>query len=212
MEILTGVERRRRWSSEEKLEILREASAPGSSVGAVARRHDISRSQIYQWRRAFRSGRLRSESLAVVDFLPVEVCDQLPNDVAALQAIIAKQAAELEDAKNQLKARDVVIEQLQLNLDKLKRSQFGQSSEKLQHQIDQLGLALEDLQTDRAAEKAEANSDADDETVDGNKKEKKKRGRKKLPAHLPRERSVLDPGDACPDCGGEARQWPTPSS
>ena len=75
MEILTGVERRRRWSSEEKLEILREASAPGSSVGAVARRHDISRSQIYQWRRAFRSGRLRSESFAVVDLLPVEVCD-----------------------------------------------------------------------------------------------------------------------------------------
>ena len=75
MEILTGVERRRRWSSEDKLRILREASAPGSSVGAVARRHDISRSQIYQWRRAFRSGRLRSESLAVVDFLPVEVCD-----------------------------------------------------------------------------------------------------------------------------------------
>ena len=75
MEILTGVERRRRWSSEEKLEILREASAPGSSVGAVARRHDISRSQIYQWRRAFRAGRLRSESYAVVDFLPVEVCD-----------------------------------------------------------------------------------------------------------------------------------------
>ena len=74
MEILTGVERRRRWSSEEKLQILREASDPGSSVGAVARRHDICRSQIYQWRRAFRSGRLRSESLAVVDFLPVEVC------------------------------------------------------------------------------------------------------------------------------------------
>jgi transposase len=75
MEILTGAERRRRWSSEEKLQILREASAPGSSVGAVARRHDICRSQIYQWRRAFRSGRLCSESLAVVDFLPVEVCD-----------------------------------------------------------------------------------------------------------------------------------------
>ena len=82
MEILTGVERRRRWSSEEKLEILREASAPGSSVGAVARRHDISRSQIYQWRRAFRSGRLRSESLAVVDFLPVEVCDEEGNEAS----------------------------------------------------------------------------------------------------------------------------------
>jgi transposase len=75
MEILPGAERRRRWSPEEKLQILREALAPGSSVGAVARRHDICRSQIYQWRRAFRSGRLRSEAFAVVDFLPVEVCD-----------------------------------------------------------------------------------------------------------------------------------------
>jgi len=138
--------------------------------------------------------------------------DQLPDDVAALQAIIAKQAAELaeqtaalEDAKNQLKARDVVIEQLQLNLDKLKRSQFGQSSEKLQRQIDQLELALEDLRTDRAVEKAEANNGADDQAEDGDKKDKKKRGRKKLPAHLPRERSVLDPGDTCPDCGGELR-------
>ena len=80
MEILTGVERRRRWSPEEKLEILREASAPGSSVGTVARRHDICRSQIYQWRRAFRSGKLRSESFAVVDFLPVEVCDDEETD------------------------------------------------------------------------------------------------------------------------------------
>jgi len=76
--------------------------------------------------------------------------DQLPNDVAALQAIIARQAEELDqraaaleeakaslsEAKTKLKARDVVIEQLQLNLDKLKRSQFGQSSEKVQRQID----------------------------------------------------------------------------
>ncbi len=68
--------------------MLREASAPGSPVGAVARRHDICRSQIYQWRRAFRSGRLRSEAFAVVDFLPVEVCDdeeadELPVDEGA---------------------------------------------------------------------------------------------------------------------------------
>ncbi|MGH1484556.1 MAG: transposase, partial [Geminicoccales bacterium] len=49
---------------------------PGNSVGSVARKYDISRSQIYQWRRAFRSGTLCPESLAVVDFLPVEVCDE----------------------------------------------------------------------------------------------------------------------------------------
>ena len=131
--------------------------------------------------------------------------DQLPNDVAALRAIIARQAAELEEARTKLKARDVVIEQLQLNLDKLKRSQFGRSSEKVQRQIDQLELTLEDLQTDRAAEQADESDEAGDRTQDDDKQDKKKRGRKKLPANLPRERRVLDPGDVCPDCGGELR-------
>lgn len=147
--------------------------------------------------------------------------DPLPNDVAALQAIIARQTEELDqraaalaeakaalsDAKTRLKARDVIIEQLQRNLDKLKRSQFGRSSEKVQRQIDQLELALEDLQTDRVAEQAGESDAADDQALADDKQGKKKRsrGRQKLPAHLPRERSVLDPGDVCPDCGGALR-------
>ena len=165
--------------------------------------------------------------------------DQLPNDVAALQAIIARQAAELaeqtaalEDAKNQLKARDVpacrseapkvglvmpdlrrdaaadrdIIEQMQLNLDKLKRSQFGQSSEKVQRQIDQLELALEDLAGPIALpSRLKPTTPLMSRPRTKTRKDKKKRGRKKLPAHLPRERSVLDPGDTCPDCGGELR-------
>ena len=86
--------------------------------------------------------------------------DQLPNDIAALQAIIAEQAKAVRlqigiTVRHQ--SESAVIEQLQLNLDKLKRSQFGQSSEKVQRQINQLELALEDLQTDRAAELAKAN-------------------------------------------------------
>jgi transposase len=137
--------------------------------------------------------------------------DPLPNDLAALQAIIVRQAKELDErkaalneAKSQVKARDLVIEQLQLNLDKLKRSQFGRSSEKIQRQIDQLELTLEDLQTDRAAEQTE-DSDEDSDQAKNDEKPKRRRGRKKLPAHLPRERSVLDPGDVCPDCGGGLR-------
>ena len=41
MEIITGRERRRRWSDEEKLSILEEASRSGVSAASVARRHDI---------------------------------------------------------------------------------------------------------------------------------------------------------------------------
>jgi transposase len=51
MEIVTGRERRRRWSDEKKLQILQEAATSGLSVADVARRHDVLPQQIYIWRR-----------------------------------------------------------------------------------------------------------------------------------------------------------------
>ncbi|WP_201151884.1 IS66 family transposase [Rhodovulum sulfidophilum] len=46
-----GVERRRRWSDDEKLEILLEVGVGGASVTQVAQRHELTRSQVYGWRR-----------------------------------------------------------------------------------------------------------------------------------------------------------------
>ena len=67
MEILTGVERRRDWSDDEKLSILQEAAEPDARIADVARRHDIKPQQIYTWRRKF----LAKQSEPVVSFLPV---------------------------------------------------------------------------------------------------------------------------------------------
>lgn len=53
-EVMTGVERRRSWSVEEKLSILGEADLGGETVASVARRHDITRQHVYQWRREMR--------------------------------------------------------------------------------------------------------------------------------------------------------------
>jgi transposase len=50
--VLTGVRRRRDWTDQDRLEILREAFSPGACVADVARRHDVSRGLIYLWRRA----------------------------------------------------------------------------------------------------------------------------------------------------------------
>jgi transposase len=55
VEVLSGPERRRRWSAEEKRSIVAEAFAPGASVCEVARRMDIVPGQIYRWRRDLRS-------------------------------------------------------------------------------------------------------------------------------------------------------------
>jgi transposase len=58
VEVITGVERRRRWSVAEKLRLLEEASRPGTSVSAVARRHGVCRSLLFTWRRQHREGTL----------------------------------------------------------------------------------------------------------------------------------------------------------
>jgi transposase len=50
VELLSGPERRRRWSLEQKRLIVAEAFAPGCSVCEVARRRDVRPGQIYRWR------------------------------------------------------------------------------------------------------------------------------------------------------------------
>ncbi|MGZ9020772.1 MAG: IS66-like element accessory protein TnpA [Rhodoplanes sp.] len=55
VEVLSGPERRRRWSAEQKRSIVAEAFTPGASVCAVARRLDIVPGQIYRWRHELRS-------------------------------------------------------------------------------------------------------------------------------------------------------------
>lgn len=54
-EVITGPERRRRWSEDQKRAIVAESFAPGAVVSDVARRADISAGQIYRWRQEFRA-------------------------------------------------------------------------------------------------------------------------------------------------------------
>ncbi len=72
MELVSGIERRRRWRIEEKLRIVAEAEAPGAVFAAVARRHDISRGLLWIWRQQMRRGELRAVSFQA-EFMPVNV-------------------------------------------------------------------------------------------------------------------------------------------
>ena len=56
VEVITGPERRRRWSSEQKRAIVAESLAPGAVVTEIARRADLCPGQIYRWRRQIRVG------------------------------------------------------------------------------------------------------------------------------------------------------------
>jgi len=116
--------------------------------------------------------------------------DNLPDDIDALRTIIAAQALEL--AK-----RDGLIEQLRTQLALLRRARFGASSEKIDRAIEQLELALEEIET-------KASSDPVPTPVAAAEKEAKgKPSRQPLPDHLPRETKVHEPVHTCLDCGGE---------
>jgi len=76
MEIITGVERRCRWRLEEKLRIVAEVEQPGASFAAVARRHELSRGLLWNWRAQVRSGALAPEPMPV--FMPVQITGDMP--------------------------------------------------------------------------------------------------------------------------------------
>lgn len=74
MEIITGIERRRRWRVEDKLRIVAECERPGACLAAVARQHDVSSGLLWNWRRQVRRGLLRAD--LVPNFFPVQVTDE----------------------------------------------------------------------------------------------------------------------------------------
>jgi transposase len=54
IELLTGPERRRRWSAEDKAQIVQESLVPGARVADVARRWQLCPQQVFAWRREAR--------------------------------------------------------------------------------------------------------------------------------------------------------------
>jgi transposase len=55
VEVLGGIERRRRWSQDDKLRIVEETLVPGAKVTEVARRNGIAASVVFTWRRQART-------------------------------------------------------------------------------------------------------------------------------------------------------------
>ena len=70
VEVLGGVERRRRWSRDDKMRIIEETLAPGAVVTEIARRHGIATSLVFTWRRR---SRLATVASAGPRLVPVQV-------------------------------------------------------------------------------------------------------------------------------------------
>ena len=131
----------------------------------------------------------------------------LPEDTVALKAMIAALQAENAKMSATLRAHDQLIQTLRLRIAKLKKQVFGKSSEKVEREIEQLELALEDLLI-AAAESDTTPMDedkAEPAAATGETAERKPRRRPRVSEATPRERRELDPGACCPECGGDLR-------
>src|SRR5271157_4466839 len=134
--------------------------------------------------------------------------DSLPTDLAAAHAmIIAKHEALLaaearaSAAESEAEHRALLIEKLKYTIAKLRREKFGQSSERGAI-LEQLELALAELQEDAAQAEATAEIAAAEAKVAVRSFERRRPARRPLPEHLPRERVVYPAPAACPCCGG----------
>jgi transposase len=122
----------------------------------------------------------------------------LPNDLDALKSLVRERSSALEVAEARVISQKLELEKLRFEIALLKRMKFGRSSEQLDHQLTQMQLTLEDLESS-LAQKPEAVRRPPKEPV-------QKPVRQCLPEHLPRQEIVHEVPCACPSCGGELRR------
>ncbi|API77137.1 transposase [Ralstonia solanacearum] len=95
MEVLTGPERRRRWSVEEKLAMVRESFEPGKTVSMVARQHGVNPNQVFHWRKLYQDGSLSAVS-AGEEVVPASELAEALKLVRELRRMLGKKTMENE--------------------------------------------------------------------------------------------------------------------
>jgi transposase len=131
---------------------------------------------------------------------PRNEIEELRRQLNAKDALLAERDAELAAAKAGLVAKTLEAEKLKFELARLKRMSFGASSERIEREIEQLELRLEEIEATAAgADMAEAL-----EPVRAPAASPEKKPRRKLPEHLPRREETHEPATCiCSRCGSE---------
>ena len=84
VEIMARVERRRKWTAEEKVALLAEVEAAGGKVAVVARRHQVLESLLYNWRSAWKAAAGVLRTAEPVEFVPIGVIGRQDDDRPAM--------------------------------------------------------------------------------------------------------------------------------
>jgi transposase len=101
VEVITSVQRRRRWSAEEKTRIVEETYAPGMSVSLVARQHGVAPNQVFKWRQLYAQGALSAVG-AGEEVVSASEYRALQHQVRELQRLLGKKTLENEILRDAL--------------------------------------------------------------------------------------------------------------
>src|SRR5256884_9553354 len=101
VEIITSVQRRRRWAAAEKVLMVEETFGPGMTVSLVARRHGVAPNQLFTWRRLVVEGALTAAGSGE-QVVPASDYRALQSQVRELQRLLGKKTLEAEILKEGL--------------------------------------------------------------------------------------------------------------
>jgi len=95
VEVITGVARRRRFTTEQKLLVVNETLQPGMSISYVARRHGLSPSLVFRWRRLMSEGG-KEAVRADEDVVAASEVRRLEQRVRDLERMLGRKTLEVE--------------------------------------------------------------------------------------------------------------------
>ena len=101
IDIITSVQRRRRWTASEKVRMVEETFEPGMTVSLVARRHGVAPNQLFTWRRLAAQGSLTAAGSGE-EVVPASDYRALQNQVRELHRLLGKKTLEAEILKEAL--------------------------------------------------------------------------------------------------------------
>jgi len=99
IEVITSVQRRRRFSAEEKRTLVEEVEQSGSSISAVARKYGINPNQLFRWRKLMREGALSAVG-ADESVVPASEVKELHIRIRELERLLGRKILENEILKD----------------------------------------------------------------------------------------------------------------
>jgi transposase len=113
VEIITSVQRRRRWTASEKVRMVEETFEPGMTVSLVARRRGVAPNQLFTWRRLVAHGSLTAAGSGE-EVVPASDYRALQSQIRELRRLLGKKTLEAEILKEALEHATGSKKQLRL--------------------------------------------------------------------------------------------------